>query len=596
MQPDCVYRPAMRWYWFMASAASLGAFAPAEARAELPADCADLGPALVEHSCFHSIYGPFVSLAAQAGSEWDMATPNVDAVHTEYRLSLPAGKSTVTYEPTRSGTYAVFLGRPHALEFRTEEGSVVPVELETNITDCAGLPLARVISLSEGERYGLFFEADEAGQLVVVLEYLDDFLTAYGPDADGDGFGRDEETIVSNCAPPAGYAPNATDCDDFDPEIHPNAIELCGDMADQNCNGSVDDVGLACRQGIGACAAEGSRSCEDTVSVCTAPIGEPTPEVCNGIDDDCDGTIDELGDSPLCPNADAPTCVRSAYAAACGCAFDADCTAPEAPVCDLLTSSCVAKPDEPPSHGHGEGGGAGSAGQDPLEMSESEVGCSCRVGPSREGPKTYLPLIAVGLVSVVRRRPKVTRLLHKLTFLLSLSLLGCGGLVGDPNAEPVSEASDHEGHDHSHSHDHCSDTVSSELLSHVCAHMTNGPFEYGLLGTSSIPSVSRVHTTFELSGPENRGAVEYVAERPGSHILFLNARVKVRVLDESGAPISTTPLTSSGCSLVEQALLFEPPDGDSASIEFTDLPDKLSVFVEQVGAFGADSITHVCED
>lgn len=585
--------------WFLGGVVALGSLAPAAARAELPADCADLGPALVEHSCFHSIYGPFVSLAADAGDAWDAETPNVDAVHTEYRLSLPAGVSVVSYEPTRSGSYAIFLGRPHSLEVRTDEGAPVAVELETTTTGCSGLPLARVVTLSERERYGLVFDSPEARELVVVLEYLDDFLTSYGPDSDGDGFGRDEETIVSNCAPPPGYAPNASDCDDTNPEIHPAALEVCGDAVDQNCNGSLDDVGLACREGLGACAAEGVRSCAGSVSVCAALVGTPIPETCNGVDDDCDGTIDEDDDAPLCSREEAPTCVRSAYAATCGCAFDADCRASEAPVCDPVKRSCVAKEmSEPP---RADEGGGGSASQEPPAAVEDGgvSGCSCRVGPPRDGPKRYLPFVAVALMGLIRRRPQVTRAVRKLAQFLGLSLLGCGGLVDAPEVNPLPETPGDDGHDHSghsHSHDPCSDTVSADLVNHVCAHMTNGPFEYVLLGTPSLPSVSQVHTTFEMSGPDSHGAVEYVAERPGARILFSSAPLRIRVIDEVGALVSTKRLASSGCSRVEQALLFEPPETGAVRIEFADLPDKASVFLEQVGAFGTASIARVCDE
>jgi hypothetical protein len=66
-------------------------------------------------------------------------------------------------------------------------------------------------------------------------------VSTYYRDADGDGFGdKKNESMLGNCPPPIGYVRNKTDCDDTDPDIHPGAVELCNGV-DDDCNGKVDE-------------------------------------------------------------------------------------------------------------------------------------------------------------------------------------------------------------------------------------------------------------------------------------------------------------------------------------------------------------------
>jgi hypothetical protein len=61
-------------------------------------------------------------------------------------------------------------------------------------------------------------------------------LWAY-PDRDGDGSGAG--TAESFCETPEGYAGNNLDCDDADPTVHPGARELCNGI-DDDCDGHVE--------------------------------------------------------------------------------------------------------------------------------------------------------------------------------------------------------------------------------------------------------------------------------------------------------------------------------------------------------------------
>ena len=58
-------------------------------------------------------------------------------------------------------------------------------------------------------------------------------------DADGDGYGN-APVIIQACLQPSGYVANSNDCDDANIAIYPNATEIVNGL-DDDCDGMVDD-------------------------------------------------------------------------------------------------------------------------------------------------------------------------------------------------------------------------------------------------------------------------------------------------------------------------------------------------------------------
>ncbi|MEE2789802.1 MAG: MopE-related protein, partial [Myxococcota bacterium] len=145
------------------------------------------------------------------------------------------------------------------------------------------------------------------------------------------------------------------------------SAELC-DGLDNDCDGAVDngfEIGAACTTGQGVCEQAGEFVCADDQrgAVCSAVEMMGSEEVCDDVDNDCDGRVDEgfaLGE---------PCEVG-----------DGECTVSGVFVCEMGKAACSRKPLPPQGNEVCNGRDDDCDGKTDEEMNFENVGEACTVG------------------------------------------------------------------------------------------------------------------------------------------------------------------------------------------------------------------------
>jgi type VI secretion system Hcp family effector len=114
----------------------------------------------------------------------------------------------------------------------------------------------------------------------------------------GDSHGGGTGGVQIGDADDDSFTTSQGDCNDKDSSVYPGALELC-DYKDNDCNGQTDEdyiaLGEECVVGVGECERSGVMICSaDNMSIeCGAVPGIDSQEICDGLDNDCDGAVDE---------------------------------------------------------------------------------------------------------------------------------------------------------------------------------------------------------------------------------------------------------------------------------------------------------------
>ncbi len=252
---------------------------------------------------------------AQANFGWSVAiTDTACSGHGDLIIGSPGFDGPVTVTPNEGAAFqfeghagfgtADFAGDPTNADWRYESnlpgaqlGFAVAgggdVYGNGRTVVLIGAPLADVPTSDEGRAYAFTAAAvDSDGD--TVPDCLDQCAGAPDVDADGDGAAAcvdcDDSDPALNLddADGDGYSTCAGDCDDADPAVNPGVAEDCLNGMDDDCDGLIDEGTDA--DGDGFVALPCGNDCDDS----NPAVNPGAPEICDGLDNDCNGLVDDL--------------------------------------------------------------------------------------------------------------------------------------------------------------------------------------------------------------------------------------------------------------------------------------------------------------